>query len=113
MQLRMKRGRLLLGFLAVLIVTIAFASSSASATSFCGGQKVNNNNKCWGASRPMQLAYGLGESTGVCVGADLTAGSCAPAGQWAVVGMPYNWHAPWVIGTASVFTVVSPLSRTE
>jgi hypothetical protein len=113
MQLTMKRGRLLLGFLAALIVMMALASSSASATSFCGGQTVNNKNKCWGAARPMQVAYAKGESTGVCVGADLTEGMCAPTGQWAGVYVPYNTHYPWVIGTGSVFTVVSPLSHTE
>jgi uncharacterized membrane protein len=112
MQLTMKRGRLFLGLLAALVAAMALASSSSSAASFCVGQKVNNTNKCWGASRSMQQAYAEGQSTGVCVGADLTAGSCAPTGQQAFVGVPPGPHAPWVIGTASAFTVVGEFTFT-
>jgi uncharacterized membrane protein len=106
MQLTMKRGRFLLGFLAAFIATIALASSSASASDYCDGQKVNNANKCWGVARVMEYGEAWGVSTGVCVGADLYSGSCAPAGQWALVRVPYNTHYPWVIGTGSAFTVV-------
>lgn len=106
MQLRMKRGPLLLALLVALIATMALASASASATPFCGGQKVNNSNKCWGASRWMVQGFAQGASTGVCVGADAYSGSCAPAGQQAFVGVPEGPHAPWVIGTASAFTEV-------
>ena len=106
MQLSMKRGSLLLTVLAALIVTMALASSSASATPFCGGQKVNNSNKCWGASRWMVYGYATGASTGVCVGADLYSGQCAPTGQAAYVYVPEGPHAPWVMGTASAFTEV-------
>ncbi|MDX6625721.1 MAG: hypothetical protein QOE56_710 [Solirubrobacterales bacterium] len=112
MQHTMKRGGLFLGLLAALIATMAIASSSASAEGFCGNQKVNNQNKCWGAPRAMQTATASGESTGICVGADLTQGQCVPAGQWAIVGVPYGQHYPWVIGTGSNFTVVSPYSFT-
>lgn len=110
MQRTMKRSGLLLALLAALIATMALAASSASASPFCGGQKVNNANKCWGAGRLMMVAYGMGESTGVCVGADLVQGTCAPAGQLAGVGgFAYEVpHYPWVIGTASAFTVVTP-----
>jgi hypothetical protein len=105
MQLTIKRGRLLLGILAVLIATMALASPSpASASGFCFNQKINNLNKCWGASRVMGLGQAWGLSTGVCVGADLTQGSCAPTLQWAWVGVPQNVHYPWVIGTGSNFT---------
>jgi hypothetical protein len=106
MQLTMKRGSVLLGLLAALLATMALASASASATPFCGGQKVNNSNKCWGASRWMVQGFAQGASTGVCVGADAYSGSCAPAGQQAFVGVPEGSHAPWVIGTASAFTEV-------
>lgn len=112
MQLTMKRGRLLLGLLAALIATMALASSSASATPFCVGQKVNNVAKCWGASRVMEVGWAEGDNTGVCVGADLTAGSCAPTGQTAIVGVPRGPHAPWVIGTASAFTTVGWFTHT-
>jgi hypothetical protein len=106
MQLTRKRGPLLLALLVALIATMALASSSASATPFCGGQYVNNSNKCWGASRWMVYGYAEGASTGVCVGADLYSGQCAPAGQDAYVYVPEGSHAPWVIGTASAFTEV-------
>jgi uncharacterized membrane protein len=112
MRLTLKRGSLLLSLLAALIATMALTASSASAEAFCGNQKVNNQNKCWGAPRAMQTATTLGESTGVCVGADLTQGQCSPTGQLAIVGVPYGQHYPWVIGTASNFTVVSPYSFT-
>lgn len=113
MQLTMKKGSVSLGVLAVLIATMALASSSASATAFCVGQKVNNANKCWGASRQMLEAVAEGETTGVCVGADLYSGQCAPTGQQAIVGVPYGPHAPWVIGTASAFTVVGHYTHTN
>jgi hypothetical protein len=106
MQFTLKRGSLLLSLLAALVVTMALASSSASASPYCGGQSVNNANKCWGNSRSMSGANAYGTSTGVCVGADLTSGTCAPTGQLAVVNVPLGPHAPWVIGTASAFTVV-------
>lgn len=105
MQLTLKRGSLLLGVLAALIVTMALASSSASASSqFCGGQLVNSWNKCWGASRSLQGATSKGESTGTCVGADLTQGTCAPTGSIAIVWVNPGVHSPWVIGTGSNFT---------
>lgn len=106
MQLTMKKGSLFLGILAALVVMMALAASSASATPFCGGQHVNNANKCWGASRFMVYGYGEGASTGVCVGADLYSGQCAPVGQDAYVYPPEGPHAPWIIGTASAFTEV-------
>jgi hypothetical protein len=107
MQSTMKRGSLLLASLAVLIATMALGSSSASASQFCGGQQVNNANKCWGASRYMLGATAKGESTGVCVGADLTQGSCVPVHDVAGVQVPGGVHSPWVIGTASAFTLTS------
>ena len=42
--------------------------------------------------------------TGVCVGADATAGNCAPGTEFAVVWVPSGYHYPWVYGTASKFT---------
>ena len=105
MQLTLKkRGSLLISLFAALIVMTALASSSASASAFCGGQSVNNANKCWGAARSLSGANAYGTSTGVCVGADLTQGTCAPTNQLAVVNMPTGSHSPWVIGTAGAFT---------
>ncbi len=103
MQRVLRRSSVLLSLLAAVMVTMAIASS-ASASPFCGGQSVNNANKCWGAARALSGANAYGTSTGVCVGADLTQGTCAPTNQLAVVNMPYGQHSPWVIGTASNFT---------
>ena len=114
MQFTLKKGSLLLSLLAALIVTMAIASSSASASAFCGGASVNNANKCWGATRALSGANAYGTSTGVCVGADLTQGTCAPTNQLAVVNMPSGQHSPWIIGTASAFTLetwVTPSNR--
>jgi hypothetical protein len=113
MQRTIKSGSVFLGLLVAFIATMALASSSASATAFCVGQKVNNANKCWGANRKMQVAVAEGETTGVCVGVDLTEGPCAPAGQQAYMGTSYAPHAPWVIGTASAFTVVGYYTHTD
>jgi hypothetical protein len=112
MQLTLKRGGLLLGLLAALIATMALTASSASAEAFCGNQKVNNKNKCWGAPRSMQTATAISYDTGICVGADLYNGECKPAGQVAYVGVPLNTHYPWVIGTGAGWGTVSELSFT-
>lgn len=105
MQLTWKRGSLLLSLFAGLVVTMALAASTASASPYCGGQSVNNANKCFGAARAMSGANAYGQSTGVCAGADTTQGTCAPTGQLATVNVPAGVHYPWVIGTASAFTV--------
>jgi hypothetical protein len=107
MQLAMKRGSLLLASLAVLIATMALVSSSASASQFCGGQQTNKNSKCFGAARYMLGATAKGESTGVCVGADLTEGSCVPVHDVAGVMVPGGVHNPWVVGTGSAFTLTA------
>ena len=104
MQLTLKRSGLLLSLLAALLVAMALVASSASASPFCGGATVNNANKCWGNQRALSGANAYGNATGVCVGADLTQGTCAPTNQLATVNMPYGQHSPWVIGTGSNFT---------
>lgn len=104
MQLTLKRSTLLLSLFAAFIATMALGASSASASLYCGGQSVNNSNKCWGAARWLQGATTRGNSTGTCAGADLTQGTCAPTNQVAIVWMTPGQHSPWVIGTAAAFT---------
>ena len=99
----LKRGRFLLGLFIALIVAASLAPS-ASASPFCGGQWVNNASPCFGASRAMSGANAYGTSTGVCVGASLTSGTCAPTNHLAVVNVPFGVYTPWVGGTASAFT---------
>jgi hypothetical protein len=107
MQFTMKRSGLLLSALfaalAALMVTMALASS-ASASPFCGGASVNHAHKCWGNQRAMSGANAYGNVTGVCVGADLTKGTCAPVNQLASVGVPAGQHSPWVVGVSATFT---------
>lgn len=107
MQLTSKKGGLIavaLSALAALIVTMALASS-ASAVGFCGGATVHSGHKCWGAQRAMSGATAHGTQTGVCVGADLTNGTCAPVNQIASVSIGYGVHAPWVIGVSPTHTI--------
>ena len=85
---------MLLSILAALFVSMAITSSSASASPFCGGQSVNNAQSCYGAPRALSGANAYGQSTGVCVGADWTWGTCAPTGQLAVVNMPTERTPP-------------------
>jgi hypothetical protein len=111
MEYVIRRSNLLLGLVLSLVATalvvLAVSASPASASSpFCGGQQVNNSNKCWGASRNMEGANAYGTSTGVCVGADLTQGQCGPTLAIVDVYVPYGNHAPWIIGTGSNFTTV-------
>lgn len=101
----LKMGGFLLAVLAALLVTMALASS-ASAAFYCGGATINNANKCWGAARIMGNGQAWGTATGVCVGADLYSGTCAPTGMWASVSVPLGPHSPWVIGTAAAHTKV-------
>src|SRR5437868_15372176 len=42
---------LLTASFALVLMAMAFSVSSASATGFCGGARVNNINKCFGAAR--------------------------------------------------------------
>lgn len=99
----LKRGTfalcLLVGLMAALTVV-----PSASASPFCGGQWVNNASPCFGAARALSGANAYGASTGVCVGASSTSGTCAPTNHLAVVNVPYGTYVPWVGGTASAFT---------
>jgi hypothetical protein len=97
---------LVLGLTATALVALALSASPASASPFCGGQQVNNSNKCWGASRQMSGANAYGTSTGVCVGADLTQGQCGPTLAIVDVYVSSGVHSPWIIGTAGNFTTV-------
>lgn len=99
----LKRGTLVLCLLVALMVTLTVVPS-ASASPFCGGQWVNNASSCFGAARGMSGANAYGTSTGVCVGASNTSGTCAPTNQLAVVNVPWGQYVPWVHGTASAMT---------
>ena len=103
MQRVLRRSSVILSLLAAMTVMLTVAPS-ASASPFCGGQWVNNARPCYGATRAMSGANAYGTSTGVCVGASNTRGTCAPTNQLAVVNVPYGQYTPWVGGTASALT---------
>ena len=91
-----QRFALLAASLATLLVALALASTSASASEFCGGQTVSNIQTCFGASRTFQFLRGRGTSTGVCVGYnEIGRGGCS-AGAGAL--------AEWNIGSAAFRT---------
>jgi hypothetical protein len=85
---------LLTAGLATLLVALAFTSTSASASPFCGGQTVNSSQTCFGASRMVYeniLAYG--ESTGVCVGYnEVIYAACSPHAR------AYEQATAWLTG---------------
>jgi hypothetical protein len=91
-----QRFALLAASLATLLVALALASTSASASPFCGGQTINDHQTCFGAARTFQFLRGRGETTGVCVGYnEIARGGCsAGAAAW----------AEWNIGSAAFRT---------
>jgi|SRR5829696_7673246 len=91
-----RRCALVAASLATLLAALAFASASASASEFCGGQTVSSIQTCFGASRTFQIVSGKGTTTGVCVGYnEIGRGACS-AGAGAV--------AEWNIGSAAFRT---------
>lgn len=83
---------LLTAGLATLLVSMAFASASASATGFCGGQVISQASACWGAARIFTIVQGHGNETSVCVGYNEHRGPCS--------GGP-NQNVEWNLGSAA------------
>jgi hypothetical protein len=102
----MRKVAILAMLISALAIAVIGAPSAFASGEFCGGQSVNNANKCWGSGNYMTIADGHGFSTGVCVGADSISGTCAPKEAQAYVNLPAGVHYPWIIGTGSAFTVV-------
>jgi predicted lysophospholipase L1 biosynthesis ABC-type transport system permease subunit len=101
----LRQGPVYLGLLGLLVLVMAFvATSPAAASPWCVNAQVNNVQKCWGAPQMMETAIATGQTTGLCIGYDLTAGPCVPTGQLAVVRAGYGLHQPWAMGTASALT---------
>jgi len=92
--------------LATLLLALAFSASSASATGFCGGSRVNNINKCFGAARVFRIVQGHGDETSVCVGYNEFVGPCSGGPGRNVswdLGSSVN-RSPSIIGNAASFT---------
>jgi hypothetical protein len=80
---RQRLALLLTTSLATLLVALALASTSASASSFCNGQTINNHQTCFaGGARSFEWIRGHGDSTGVCVGYNETFLACSPGAGW-------------------------------
>lgn len=91
-----RRFALLTASLATMLAALALASTSASASEFCGGQTISSIQTCFGASRTFQIVRGRGTTTGVCVGYnEIGRGGCS-AGSGSV--------AEWNIGSAAFRT---------
>jgi hypothetical protein len=98
---------LLTASLALVLMALVFSAPSASATGFCGGARVNNINKCFGAARVFTIVQGHGNETSVCVGYNEFVGPCSGGPNQNVewnLGSAAN-RSPSIIGHASAFTI--------
>ena len=100
----------LVSILAVLAITLVFSAGSASASTYCGGQKLSNYGKCTGAARSQTEVRGMGNLHSVCVGAGILWGGCSGGpGQWVNVHLntegPY-YASPWIEDNAAGETTV-------
>ena len=109
-RISMQRLALLLtASFATLLVALALTSPSASAAGFCGGQRVNNVQSCFGAPRMVyEYMSGYGDSSGVCIGYnEVIYAACSPNAR--AYEHAYHWITgylyPRIIGQASYFTV--------
>ncbi len=104
------RRALLITALATVLVAAAVTSARASAIPFCGGQRVNNVQSCFGTPRTVtNRIQGVGETTGVCVGYnEVVYAACSPhawAGEWAVAFIS-GYVQPRIIGQSRTLTFV-------
>lgn len=92
--------------LATLLLALAFAAPSASATPFCGGQVISNVSACYGAARTFSIVQGHGDETSVCVGYNEVVGPCSGGPrrnvEWNVGS---GFRVPRIIGNAGSTTV--------
>jgi hypothetical protein len=97
----MRKLALLACVIAALVASMSLGVSSSSAAQFCWGSSVNAGNKCWGGGATLDVIYGKGAQTGVCVSADTYAEACAPTETWAAQSVPIGTHYPWIRGTST------------
>ena len=92
--------------LATLLLALAFAAPSASATPFCGGRIISQASACFGAARVFTIVQGHGDETSVCVGFNENRGPCSGGPSRNVewnLGSAAN-RAPFIIGNAASTT---------
>lgn len=96
--------------LAMLSIALLFSAGPASASPYCGGQKLSNFKYCYGAARSQTEVRGMGNAKSVCIGAGILAGNCSGgAGQWVFTHLntegPY-YAEPWIEDNAAGETTV-------
>jgi len=98
-----------MGILAVLTIALLCSAGLASASSYCGGQKLANLKSCRGIARTQTEVRGMGNLHSVCVGAGSIAGGCSTGpGQWVsthLITGPY-FAEPWIEDNADGETTV-------
>jgi hypothetical protein len=100
----------LTGTLAVLAMMLLFSAGSASASNYCGGQKLSNFGTCRGTARSQTEVRGMGNLHSVCIGAGILRGNCSGGpGQWVSTHLntegPY-FAEPWIEDNAAGETTV-------
>jgi hypothetical protein len=100
----------LVGVLAMLAIALLSSAGSASASPYCGGQKLTNYQYCYGAARSQTEVRGMGNAHSVCIGAGILAGNCSGGpGQWVSTHLntegPY-YAEPWIRDNAAGETTV-------
>lgn len=98
-----------MGVLAMLTIALLFSAGLASASAYCGGQKLSNFKSCHGTARTQTEVRGMGDMHSVCVGAGSVAGGCSSGkGQWVsthLITGPY-FAEPWIEDNAAGETTV-------
>jgi hypothetical protein len=107
---RLARMVALTGILAALSIALTFSAGSASASPYCGGQKLSNFKYCYGAARSQTEVRGLGNEKSVCIGAGILFGNCSGGpNQWVFTHLntegPY-YAEPWIEDNAAGATTV-------
>lgn len=103
-----RRLAVLAGAVAMLCMLFALTASSASASPFCGGQRENKFETCFGAARVLTGDDGNGTETSICIGINEISGPCS-SGPGAIATLNLGSAAnrvPWIRGNAERLTIV-------
>jgi hypothetical protein len=103
-----RRFAVLAGVLATALAAMALATSSASASPYCGGAQSNQFSTCFGAARVLTGVTGYGTTTSACVGANEIFGACS-GGPRQLASHSFGSAAnrvPWIRGNATTVTTV-------
>jgi len=103
-----RRLAVLAAALSLLLAALALSAGSASASPFCGGQRLSNFGYCYGAARDLSGDSGYGVEHSICIGADSIWGGCSTGpGNIKTMSLGSVIHAePWIEDNASGVTTV-------